>query len=270
MEIGGRKEMQSYTAALTAYTSELRRMSDDRMVKRFCELRDMPEEAVREAGIFYVESQASMLLPDYIDRLKDFGLIAKANNKPIFDQRWVIPILDRYGMVLNLVGYKPDAADRYIYGDAAYYRRADTVWGMENFSIAYRLGWGIVTEGITDALRVRSLGYKNAFARCGTRKSLIVNRQMNRFRYGIIRIHDRDRAGDRTRSHWITNRYVTLNTPLMYKDTDETCYISDTASREERESNREWLKQYIDGCAEWLMQQEHRGLQSPKAEATMM
>ena len=136
-----------------------------------------------------------MIIPKYIEHLEDFGVISPTNKKPIFNNRWVIPIKNEKGLVQNLVGYTPDAHERYIYGTALYYRRRDTLYGLENLYLAYEMGYAILVEGITDAIRLKSLGYRNTFAMCGTHKSDYILRQLNRCRHGVIKIPDRDNAG---------------------------------------------------------------------------
>ena len=97
------------------------------------------------------------------------------------------------------------------------------MWGLENLHEAYRRGYAILTEGITDAIAVRNLGdrYSVTFANCGTHGSSLIMRQLNRCRYGIIRLPDRDEAGQRAVKKWECNRYITLNTFVAYKDVDE-------------------------------------------------
>lgn len=254
--------LRNFYQRFTQYTKVLSSMCDKDKLKEFAEIRKMPLKAVQEAGIFYVDNMAKMIIPDYIEQLNDFGVISENNNKPIFNERWVIPIKESRGMVQNLVGYTPYADERYIYGTAKFYDRLDTLWGLENIGIAYSAGYAIVLEGITDAMRVRSLGYPMAFATCGTGKRVNSFKILNRCRYGIIEIPDRDKAGDSNRKNWTPNRSVLINTPLNYKDSDETV--------RESEDGAEWLKQYIDMGIDWLLQREHLGLKCGRIEATMI
>ena len=205
---------------------------------------------------------AEMLLPEYIDKISEFGVISPTNNMPIFKGRWVIPIKAQNGKIQNLVGYSPSADERYIYGTAKYYRRRDTLWGLENLHKAYELGYAIVTEGITDAIRLRDLGYSNAFAMCGTHQSKHIINQLNRCRHGIIRIPDRDDAGIRALKGWQFNRSATLYINFKYKDLDEMC-------RESYE-NQEWAKQYIDACIDWIKSDCHNGRESLTEKITMI
>ena len=45
------------------------------------------------------------------------------------------------------------------------------MYGLENLHLAYELGYAVYVEGITDAIRLRSLGILNTFANCGTHAS---------------------------------------------------------------------------------------------------
>ena len=47
---------------------------------------------MKNCGIFYIGEMAEMLLPEYIDKISEFGVISPTNNMPIFKGRWVIPI----------------------------------------------------------------------------------------------------------------------------------------------------------------------------------
>lgn len=214
-------EQDKYNSLLTEYTNTLRLRSNPDKLVELSELRNIPLETLKEAGIFYIGSMAEMLLPKYIDSIKKLGVISQTNNKPIFNERWVIPINDTDGKVQGLVGYSNKADERYIYGTSRYYERRDTLYGLENLELAYDMGYAVVTEGITDTLRLRSLGIKNSFARCGTHKSEFILNQLNRCRHGVISIPDRDTAGMKSKKYWKFNRYITIHIDIKYKDCDE-------------------------------------------------
>jgi DNA primase len=243
--------MKKYTNDLTAYTNSLRARAGSKKLDYFAELRKFPREVIDEQRIFYIEDATEMLLPAYIDKIEDFGVISPTNKRPIFHNRFVMPIMDINGNILNLVGYSKEADERYVYGTAKYYRRRETMYGLENLKLAYELGYAIVTEGITDAIRLRSLGYKNTFAMCGTHKSEFIMKQLDRCRYGVIRVPDRDEAGQKAVKKWVCNRHITLNTFVIYKDIDEMCSA--------REENIDWVKEYMDACINWILQKEHHG-----------
>ena len=244
-------DKKKYNTLLTNYVNELRERSDKTKLNDFAILRGFPLKDIEECGIFYIGEMAEMLIPDYLDVVKDLGIISPTNNKPIYSHRWVIPIYNTEGLVEGLVGYSPTADERYIYSTSKYYRRTQTMWGLERLERAYELGYAIVTEGITDAIRLRSMGYEPVFSTCGTHKADFIMKQLNRCRHGIIRIPDRDKAGLNALKGWETNRHVTLYVALKYKDTDEMCKESD--------ENKEWLKDYLNACINWIVSDEHRG-----------
>lgn len=247
-------EMSKYTDELTEYTNSLRQRAGNKMLEYFAEMRKMPLDIINYSDIFYIGDATEMLIPAYLGQVEDFGVISPTNKKPIFHNRFVIPIKDTNGKILNLVGYSKEADERYVYGTAKYYRRRETMYGLENLNLAYELGFAILTEGITDAIRVRSLGYKNTFAMCGTHKSEFIMKQLNRCRYGIIKIPDRDAAGQKAAKQWECNRSITLNTFIAYKDIDEMC--------RESTDNIDLVKEYLDICVDWLKSYEHRGKSS--------
>lgn len=250
-----------YHNSLTSYVEALRRRSNKEKLAELAEFRQLPLEAIEEAGIFYIGGMAEMILPSYIDKIQSFGVISNTNNKPIFNDRWVIPIKTQEGLVDNLVGYSPKADERYIYGTAEYYRRRETLYGLENLELAYKLGYAVLVEGITDAIRLRSLGIKNSFAMCGTHRSEFIMQQLNRCRYGIIRIPDRDEAGKLTEKHWKTNRYVTIHISLHYKDSDEMLKYQE---------NREVFMDCLSVCIDYLKEREHKGIIYPEKEFTII
>lgn len=254
-------KFNEYTDKLTEYTMELKKRAGDKMLEYFAEMRKFPIDIVNTSDIFYINDATEMLLPKYLGDVEDFGVISNTNKKPIFHNRFVIPIKDIDGRVLNLVGYSKEADERYVYGTAKYYRRRETLYGLEELELAYKLGYAIVTEGITDTIRVRGLGYKNTFAMCGTHKSEFIMKQLNRCRYGVIKIPDRDAAGQRALKHWESYRGVTLNTFIAYKDIDEMC--------RDNEENQLVVKDYLDACIEWIQTQEHRGYKGQNEVITM-
>lgn len=248
------KEMEDYTKYLTEYVEELRDRAGDNMLDYFAEMRKFPREVIDEQKIFYIGDATEMLLPNYIDKVESFGVISPTNRRPIFHNRFVMPIMDEKGMVINLVGYSKEANERYVYGTAKYYRRRDTLYGMENIELAYQLGYMFVTEGITDTIRMRSLGYKNTFARCGTHGSDEMNIISNRMKHGIIRIPDHDKAGQAAVKKWECCRGITINPFIAFKDIDSMCY--------ESEEMCEVVKAYMDEAIRWITKSEHNGMQS--------
>lgn len=247
---------------MTQYYEDLKARQHKQKIAEFAELRKFSVDTVNNSGIFYVSEMAEMLLPKYLDDVKDFGIISPTNNMPIFKDRWVIPIKDQNGLILNFVGYSPSADERYIYGTGKYYQRRQTLWGLENLHIAYEMGYAYVTEGITDAMRLRDLGYPNSFARCGTHSQKFIDKQLNRCRHGVIQIPDRDDPGIRALKGWKCNRSVVLYIGFKYKDLDELC--------KESIENQEWAKSYLDACAEWIKSDTHNGSPQLCEKVTML
>jgi DNA primase len=265
------KEKESYEKTLTQYASDLRARSNPDKNYEFARLRAFDKSTVDECGIFYIGDMTEMLLPSYIDKISDLGVISETNRKPIFKNRWVIPIRNQAGLVQNFVGYTPNADERYIYGTSKYYRRRDTYYGMENLKLAYDMGYAFITEGITDTIRLRDMGFKNSFAMCGTNVSSQMIDTLNRCRYGVILIPDRDEAGIRAHKRWKFKRSVTLFINLQYKDVDELCVeFKDDGHREKSVANIEWFKEYADICVNWVLQEKHNGQSCTCESITML
>lgn len=247
-------QMESDLDRMTSYTNKMIERSDDNKIKELSMLRKIPYEILKEAGVFYVDSQAELLLREYLTDLPSFGLISPTNSKPIYHQRWVFPIRNEDGKVINFVGYSNLVDERYVYATSKYYSRTDTLFGLENLAEAYKLGYAILTEGITDSLAVRGLGFKNVFAWCGTVESKEKIRILNRCRYGVIRIPDRDRPGEKTKDLWQFNRYYTLVTAFGFKDSAEMIASSDEM--------REHYKTCLLESVNWILQKRHNGRKS--------
>lgn len=257
------QEMQVYLDRYTEYVRVLEGRGSQDKLKGLSQLRGFNIGTLKEHNIFWIGAMNEMLAPEFLDELYPFGVISERNHKPIFNNRWVIPIKNELGQVLNLVGYSNEKDERYVYGTGLYYDRSNILFGLENFEIALEKGWAIITEGITDTLSIRDIGYKNVFAWCGTRKSEYKLKVLNRLSHGVIFIHDRDRAGDFTRSHWKTNRYYRFNIPIKYKDIDET--LHDTSW-----DNVGWFKSCMDIAIDWIESGVHNGRQGIYMESTMM
>lgn len=219
------KEKQQYLAEYAEYVNIIQSLSwtqhQDKLVE-LVERRGIPMEILKEHGVFYIMTYQELMVPQFIDRLESFGLINELNHMPIFHERWIIPIKDFDGNIINLVGYSPDVENRYLYGTAKYYDRKNDMFGMENYKAAYELGWAVYVEGITDCMALRSLGYKNVFASCGTMNSDLKMRHLNQLNHGIIFIKDRDRAGESTK-HWRVNCcvYLAISIETRFKDIDD-------------------------------------------------
>ena len=247
-------EKEEYERLLTSYVADLQQRSSLGKIQEFAELRKFSINTVNKCGIFYIGDMAEMLLPKYIDCINSLGVISETNYKPIFKDRWVIPIKNQHGFVQNLVGYSPNADERYIYGTSRYYRRRETPYGIENLDIAYDMGYALLTEGITDTIRLRDMGYLNTFSMCGTHRSDYIMKILNRCRHGVIRIPDRDDAGIRALKQWDCKRHITLMVNMQYKDIDEMC--------REGQENIAWVNEYLQDCIKWIKSECHNNQQS--------
>ena len=234
-------DMYTYERQFTEYVGILRenqlRKYPDKLAE-FSEVRKIPLEELESSEIFYVGNPAEILIPEYIEQVDSYGLISPTNRMPIFHDRYVIPIKNADGNILNLVGYNAEKNERYVYGTAKYYLRRHTPYGLENLPYAYEQGFAIYTEGITDAIRLRSLGFRNSFANCGTHDSKIIEQQMNRCKYGVIVIPDRDKPGTKAKNKWKFINQIVIYTFIKYKDIDEMC--------KDNIDDLSWIKSYID------------------------
>lgn len=217
-------EMRSHAEKFTEYVDYIFKRSDETKLAELANLRQFSTQILIKQQVTYVpKSAASLMVPKFQDDLRSFGVISE-RNKPVFYDRWLIPIRNSRGQVINLVGYSNTANDRYLFGRSPYYDRRNTLFGLENLSLVEELGYAIITEGITDAIRLRDMGFPNTFAMCGTGFSTfncgVINRRAVR---GVICIPDRDEPGRKALKGWgFNNRFIVWADP-KYKDIDEMC-----------------------------------------------
>jgi DNA primase len=217
----------------TKYAAKLFDRADVSKIDWITERRGFQAQTWLDAGIFYVDDAVKFALPEFIEQSADilnrFGIIDAKTKQIMFRDRFIIPIRDTRGAVINFVGYTPNSDMRYLYGHGKYYTRT-TAFGLENLNHIAELGVAIVTEGITDALRIRELGFKNVLAMCGTRRSLGTELLLNKLcKKGVIIIPDTDTAGIKAEADWLFKRKVVLVLPydgvkqgrMRYKDADE-------------------------------------------------
>lgn len=211
--------VKGYRSKLTDYVNELHTRAGDYGLETLAEMRKIDVNVLKDAGVFYVGEPAEMLLPEYIDILRQFGIIAM-NNKPIYSERWLIPIYDINRYVIGLVGYKQGVNEKYVYATPKYFNRGEAIYGLEHLIDCFEQGFAIVTEGIMDAIRVRSLGFKNVISTCGADSSWDRHLMFMGIKRCIF-IPDRDRAGMQTNKHWKSETMIRLLVPLPFKDIDE-------------------------------------------------
>ena len=244
-------DMESELDRFTLYAKLLKDRSDKSKINVLSEIRKIPVKVLEDSDVFWIEKPEEMLYPGFIDELDNFGVISPSNRKPIFHHRWVFPIKNSDGKVINFVGYSNMVDERYVYGTGKYYSRSNTLYGLENYDEALRLGYAILTKGITDTEAVRGLGYKNVFAWCGTMQSEEKLKLLNRCRYGVIRIPDRDIAGEKVTAFWNFNRYFNLTTMIGFKDSAQMLA--------EGEEMREHYRICLDESIKWILKKEHKG-----------
>lgn len=208
----------------TEYINYLFVRSDKAKLEELASLRRFSAKTLAEQKVFYVpKSGASLMVPKFQSELRSFGVLSD-RNKPVFYDRWLFPIFNSKGHVVNLVGYSPTSKDRYLYGKTPYYDRKNTLYGLERLHIVQELGFALITEGITDTIRLRDMGFPNTYAMCGTGNSTFNYGQINRrCTKGVILIPDRDAPGQKARKNWGFERAVTLWADTQFKDIDEMC-----------------------------------------------
>lgn len=232
-----------YVTNFRLYYDKLKKScQDNKKLEELSEKRKISLEEFNRAEIIYVDNGTKLLIPEFLKYAKVFGIVSNTNNKPVFNNRYVFPVKDWYGNIVNLVGYSSESDERYVYGTGEWYRRRDFVYGLENLNYAYELGWGILTEGISDTWALRQLGFKNTFGNCGVEFSDFKKEQLSRFKCGLIQIPDRDKPGLKLLRETEIDKKVSLFVPIKFKDAAETVEKGFDAE----------IKQTILGIQAWL------------------
>lgn len=208
----------------TEYIEDMYQRSDKAKLEELARLRGYELETLKKLRVMYVsERGATLMHPKYEGHLREFGVL-NDTNKPVFYGRWVIPIYNERGKVVNLVGYSNTSKIRYLYGKAKYYSRNNTLYGLENLDTVVSSGYAMITEGITDSICLRNLGYESVYSECGTvstkYKRDVINRREPRV---TILFPDRDEPGGRALRNWKYTNAVVVWADPAYKDIDEMC-----------------------------------------------
>jgi 5S rRNA maturation endonuclease (ribonuclease M5) len=215
-------EYEEYVEKYRSYYDKLKTMSINEKLIELSELRKISLDEFNSAEVIYIDNGTKLLIPEYLKYAKEFGIVSNTNNKPIFNDRYVFPIKDWNGNIVNLVGYSKDSDERYVYGTGEWYRRRDMIYGLENLNYAYKKGWAILTEGISDTWALRQFGFKNVFGNCGVEFSDFKKEQLSRLKCGLIQIPDRDKPGLKLLKQTNIDKKVSLFVPIRYKDAAET------------------------------------------------
>lgn len=245
------EDIIKFRKRLTEYVEILHRNQDSRRLDDFCIARHFNRDLVDKLGLIYIENMAELVVPEFLEELVDFGVISPNNRKPIYSDRYVIPIRDMSGLVMGLVGYSLSDKARYMYANTKYFERNDILYGMEKYEKCLEAGYIVVTEGITDCFRIKQLGYELCMSTAGAHRSLFMMQMLDMIPI-VLFIPDRDRAGDGTKEYWKTNNYGRLLIPFIYKDLDEYACSS------ERSANN--LKEYVDMALNYMRESLDKGI----------
>ena len=218
-------KMIEYRKEFTEYVERLRFNSDKKELENLSAIRHFSVDLLDRLGVFYIGKEAEMLLPDSngkidIEKYRKFGIISPTNNRPIYSDRFIIPLYDLNGYIMALVGYSLTSKQRYIYSNTEYFFRNDILYNLQVYEKCIKDGYVIVTEGITDCIRLLNMGFKNVMSTAGAHRSLWMMQMLDNIE-NVIFIPDRDRAGDGTKEYWITHNYTRLLIPFYCKDLDE-------------------------------------------------
>ena len=223
--------MIEYRKEFTEYVKKLQFNSNKEELDNLATIRKFDRDLLEKLGIFYIGKEAEMLIPDENGKIdntkyKKFGIISPTNNRPIYSDRFIIPLYDLNGYIMALVGYSLNSKQRYIYSNTEYFFRNDILYNLQIYEKCVKDGYVIVTEGITDCIRLRNMGFTNVMSTAGAHRSLWMMQMLDNID-NVIFIPDRDRAGDGTKEYWITHNYTRLLVPFYCKDLDEFAKRSD-------------------------------------------
>ena len=78
----------------TEYVQFLKSRTDREQLEKLSSLRGFTPELIDKHDIFWIGRMQELLVPDFLDDIQHFGIISPTNNKPIYHDRWIIPIKD--------------------------------------------------------------------------------------------------------------------------------------------------------------------------------
>jgi len=171
--------------------------------------RGLPPAVISEFEIGYADGNKAVEFAkreEIFEELERLGHIRKKYGYYDFlRDRVVIPIRDFKGKVVGFAGrlLKEDKnSPKYLY--TPYFKKSEYLFGFNSESVQYakEKGFVILVEGIFDAIRLHSFGFKNTFAVFGTELSETQIKILLwlRKKYGVDKIllaFDNDEAGKR-------------------------------------------------------------------------
>lgn len=161
----------------------------------FCQERKLPKSIAKEAGVFFVDEDESVL--DFPEEFKAESLGFIRKNHFVFKGRLMYPVYDVKHNIMGFCGW-----DKFVDGtkyldskNHGYKAKYNTLYGMEKLPEYYGSGKPVyLVEGIVCCLYLRSKGFQ-ALALLGSSLNTYVVQILRRFGHKLVVIPDNDVIG---------------------------------------------------------------------------
>lgn len=227
--------------------------------KVLSEFRNLPVEALTEAGMFYLSDtnyEVDYIIPN--DRVKEI-LGIKDGNFITQQLRFVFPILDEKKIIQGFIGYDYDQPKyKYLINVASFADKIKLFYNKQHIKRAYETGVALIEEGIADTINLNSIDIKNNLSLMGSYMTEHHARVLNRMDL-VVLIPDNDEPGQEAVKIWknmLETKKVIINIkkrPITKKYMDENGEVKeiqtttkdlDDVLRMDERNKKEFLKLY--------------------------
>lgn len=227
------EDFKSYAEGMSQVWAYFQKVGEDG-VDEIVQLRNYfdPEmsETLRGIGFIKLPQEVDLTPLKKLESYLLFGLESKSGSC-LLAGRFVFPVRDLLGNILAFIGWYPDIK-KYITTPSKYFSKSYLYFGLEQVTNKpTQEDFIFLTEGIFDAITLRSLGFK-AYASMGVSSGSGKQALHHLISEGkpLVGVPDCDRTGRNilVKKNWGCSRYLT-----WYGDFDESTFLDDTETLEE-------------------------------------
>lgn len=195
----------------------------DECIKYLAEYRQINYEKLRNTGVFFSEDISELEFLASYDEDFMYYLGFRSKNMD-YSNRYMFPVLNGKGSLNAWVGYdfEADSKTKYIVGMLGINDKKKLLYGLHDLNQAYIEDTIIVTEGMFERIRLKSIGLNVGVSLLGKKMSKWQKRYINRFKNKIL-IPDGDSAGQSMIEQWTEG--LTGNVAVVRLSTMEKTFI---------------------------------------------
>jgi DNA primase len=172
----------------------------DECIKYLSEYREIDYTKLRETGVFYADDNNELeFITSYEE---DFMYYLGYKSKNVdYSNRYLFPILNGNGKLNAWVGYDYESKSKYLVGMLGISDKKKLLYGIHDLAQAFEEDTIIITEGMFERIRLKSIGLNVGASLLGKKMSDWQKRYINRFKNKIL-IPDGDTAGQEMVEQW--------------------------------------------------------------------